>query len=334
MSIREKIGRLPDRDKKLYFLYIPTAAAVIACTFIFGPEKGGEEQQLASSAPGIEIPGVEEADTGYARKSDAYKNLLAEESEKSRREGLMKESDFFGFEADGKKKKEEPQAGTLSGRRANYGSALPEPAEQEGPEKKPEAPKEKVVYVYRDRPSEKKQEQAEPETAPRSRFGVYKAAPGYSQREEEEFISAVLEENQKLRDNSQVTFIAMEETETSYGKIPKQSLLFGYVRFGPDRIEVTVNRCQDTKGNNFPVQLTGYNENFQRGIKYEGKIDNAVQRGSNSAASSGAAAAAAAAGRAAGSVVRGVSAALQKEPEIFIGKGYRMHFKESMNQAR
>jgi len=339
-EIKQKIDKLPDKDKKLYFLYIPLAVLVISATFIFKNSKKDENtvsENIENEA--VPLPGVESDGKGHETKSAAYRSLMAKQEKKARTKRLMEEEDFYGYDPENEEDQKETDSLKFQRRRNNSALAEPEKPEVKESTEKKAAPKPQIKYIYRDRkPASSPQKQEKPAVQPEKEetyygIGVYQASQNSSTQESSggEFLSAVLEENKKLRDGSQLTFIATSDIKTETGNIPKQSLLFGYVDFMNERIEVHINRVRDTKGKNFPCNLVGYNENFQRGIKYEGKVDKAMERSSNTVVDEVAATSGSATGRLAGRMISNTKDAFKRPPEIFIGKGYRMHFKEKKN---
>lgn len=331
-KLRNSMQKLPAKDRKLYFVYIPVAVIIISISFVVKSirEEQTVDEELQQTA--IFLPEVGGDDTGYASKSDAYKELLRKQKEKRRTNELMKESDFFGFDANDAEEAEPDSCAQQ--RRTSYGRVNTEENIEPASEITKPRTKKEIVYVYRERTpkTEEKTVEAVPpppnDPAGYSGMGVYQAGAASDSEIGNRFLVAVLEEDKKLRANSQLTFIAMDELATEEGIIAKQSLLFGFVTFKQDRIEVEINKIQNADGTVTAVHLIGYNENYQRGIRYEGRVDKAMQRGSNSAVNSASEVASSAAGRLAGSVIRSTSDVFQKQPEIFVGKGYRMYFKE------
>ena len=85
----------------------------------------------------------------------------------------------------------------------------------------------------------------------------------------------------KLKDKSQITFLLHDEKVIQGIKFNKSSKLYAVADFSSNAIYITVNKIQNTDGKSYPITLIGYNENYQKGIYYDGQIEDSKNEGKN-----------------------------------------------------
>lgn len=170
-------------------------------------------------------------------------------------------------------------------------------------------------------------------------FGVYQnnnsnnKIPGHdSVTKNKEFIPAILEKSMKIRNGSEVIFILQKSTTIEGIYFEKMSIMYGTANFNNDRLDITINTIQDKAGTKYIVNLTGYNENYQKGIFYSDRVESSVNQSKSNVLSSTAGVLGSKIGGTAGQVinetVQGASNSLNNQKaEINISQGYKMYFK-------
>lgn len=144
------------------------------------------------------------------------------------------------------------------------------------------------------------------------------------------YYDAFLLSDTKIKNGSQLVFILSKDSEISGIKFRKMSRIFAVASYTSNNVDVVANMIQNTDGKKYPISVIGYNENYQKGIFNNSKIDNAVNEGTEEFAND-AVAIPTSSIQFVSSVLnatgKATKEAFKKEPEIFISEGYRMYFK-------
>ena len=157
----------------------------------------------------------------------------------------------------------------------------------------------------------------------------------------EDWIPADFEKDYVIKNKSQFVLNLKKETTINGIKFGKMSTMYGYAKLTGSGgrmnvFEIYVNQITNSAdGENYPVTLVGYNEYYQRGILYEGKVEQAVNDASSESvqnSSTGVNTSTGVVNNAANTVTRGLSKVVKKDPEININEGYRMYFKPDKTQ--
>lgn len=96
----------------------------------------------------------------------------------------------------------------------------------------------------------------------------------------EKFYRAVTETDLTIREQGQMLFILQEDLyyPPLNKTFPRYSAMYGYSVMSKHYADIIINRIRSTDNKTYNVHLVGYNSNFQRGIRYDGKMDKAMQR--------------------------------------------------------
>ena len=163
--------------------------------------------------------------------------------------------------------------------------------------------KERVVVRYVNAP-ERKMTQSQPQSQNQSMQEVKQEAPtrknyGFTQTlgssrkrdtaqikglQNSKYINVFLEEATKITDHSTAIFILNEDATISGRKFPAMSILYAQAKAKETFFDIVVYQVMDiVNGNKYPVHLVIYNENYGRGVKYEGNFNKAIKSESSDA---------------------------------------------------
>lgn len=160
-------------------------------------------------------------------------------------------------------------------------------------------------------------------------FGVYVAKDKKTSSSSQSaatgsYIPAFLEEATTIKNNSQLVFILKQDATINGMKFKKMSTLFGKAKFNYEYVDIRINSIQNAAdGQTYPVNLIGFNEKYQRGIFYEGKLDKAASEITDETLEG---AAGNTPGGLAGGVARGTVRALRGDEKVNLYEGYKMFF--------
>lgn len=148
-----------------------------------------------------------------------------------------------------------------------------------------------------------------------------------------DFIKAELLSDKNIKDNSELVFVLSEEYVTEQYTINKMARLYCKANVVGDRIDIICNTIRNTDGKIYNIKLFGYNENYQKGIRIEGKIDKVVNETNNEALEEGADIITDITGVGSGisDVLKSGTRAMKKDIEILLKEGYLMLFKDEKN---
>lgn len=318
-----------DKDKKFYYLFLPIAVIMVAAAVIYitvYKEKKTEEIQTLNMLP---IPDVD-ADTAEVSKIDGYARLAERDNNKERERKLMDNKDFFGISDE-----QETEKNDRMFLYEEKETAAPAPEIKAATTKRQAVKqatvktevKERIVYVQA--PAVKTPE-PEPEQVYYNSFAVHSGNNTAAVSETgsgDVYLLAVLEENQKLKDGTQLTFIAKDEFTYKNILIKKASILYGVASVSESNIDITINKVRLPSTELKDVKLSGYNENYQKGIHFKGKGDAVIKDAANTTIKNGVDVASGGKSRMANNFVRGSSKSVEADAEVFIAKGYVMYFK-------
>lgn len=158
-------------------------------------------------------------------------------------------------------------------------------------------------------------------------FGVYKntSTKSTTSTATNDYIPAILEKSQKIKNGTEVVFILQKDAIIDGKKFEKMSIMYGICSFNSTRVDITINTIQDKAGEKYPVSLSGYNENYQKGIFYSDADATIKQSKSNIFSSTSSKVKS-------GTVVNGVIQATQnaiqnQKADVDVSQGYKMYFK-------
>jgi Protein of unknown function (DUF3714). len=278
-------------DSKLLAIIILPIVALFLGYFMLFYDKTGKENKGAytDNNKALIIPDAK-SDSAEKLKTDAYAREEQEKRAESQKSSSVNESDFFGLVDKDPKEKS---------------SAIPDEQEKQPEKSKSEPVKEKVRVVYVNKEGSTKktksdivsnQPQKENYTQPVKReeensggFGIYQAKSSNTKSKEntspssqkDEFYPAYLEEDTKIKNNGSVVFVLSKDVYIGGVFYKKNSTLFGKVSDAGNYFDIKIRNIKTTDGNSYTVNLVVYNENYSRGIVYEGKIDKAVKEASD-----------------------------------------------------
>jgi len=150
------------------------------------------------------------------------------------------------------------------------------------------------------------------------------------------FISAMLEEDTKIKNQTSVVFFLLEDCTIDGSVFKKNSILYGKASEHGSVFDINIIHIMNTNGN--ITQVTGllvFDEKYSRGLAYEGNLNESVKEGmgqttneASSSLSSGIAAGTGV-GIAANAVDNTIKAMTRKkEASINLYKGYRVFIKK------
>lgn len=278
-------------DSKLLAIIILPIVGLFLGYFMFFYDKTPEDNKGAYSENNVALPIPDaQSDSIEKLKTDAYAREEQQIKEESQKSSNVNESDFFGM-LDNDNSEEE-------------NSASQDNSEKQPEKNESEPVKEKVRVVYVNSNINRKsktdvasQTQKETVNEPVKReednsgsFGIYQAKSNNKNKEasnsnspRDEYYPAYLEQDTKLKNNGSAIFVLSKDVYIGGVFYKKNSTLFGKVYDTGTNFEIKIKNIKTTDGNTYAVNLTAYNENYSRGIEYDGKVDKAVKDASNDA---------------------------------------------------
>lgn len=300
--------------------------------FLFSEELGFEkEKKQEKKKDAIVIP-ENENDEYTDSKREAYEYRDEKQNEKRRLTKKMGDDNFYQMENNREEKKEEEEKEEVKKEKKENPYIAKDKRLQKKTMKSKESNLETRRRQYEKEEEEEKEEKVEKEE--KKEKIVYSSFGQPTQTDDGlkntiGFIEASLEKGDKVKDGSEVVFILHDDCVIDGVFIEKLSLMYGKVEFGDQRIYVNINMIRDSEGNKYNVDLSGYNENYQQGIYYDGKLDEARDKGQNEIMKDGASSLTKTGqiSNLLNGAVRTTSRAFKKDAEISISKGYKMYFK-------
>jgi hypothetical protein len=97
--------------------------------------------------------------------------------------------------------------------------------------------------------------------------------------DDNKYYKAVTETDLIVREHGQMLFILQEDLYyPPLDKVfRKYSTLYGYSQMNQYHADIFINRIKATDNKLYDVSLIGYNSNYQKGIRYDGKYDKAMK---------------------------------------------------------
>ncbi len=299
-----------------------------------------------SKSSALVLPDVKD-DTSKKSKSSLYDDLTEKEREKNQQKNLQSSKDFFDMNEKTTPNNEDkqessalPPSGTgnnvsytnnnTSGKKYTGGSAS-QYYQSSAPAQNTASNNPVVQQTSKDDNSYNNGYS----------FGVYKnpsatvksSGDASSAVQQNDYIPAILENSQNIKPGTEVIFLLQQDSYISGQDYEKMAIMYGIASFNGGRMDITINTIQDKTGQKHPVNLIGYNENYQKGVYYSDADANIKQGKSNvfSSTANGVATTLIGGG-AAGSVVNGVVQTTQgslnnSKAEVDVSQGYKMYFK-------
>lgn len=351
---------MSDKQKKLFLLLLP-AAIILFVVFAWFELKGDKPKVEESKVIKIDIPDIPNNEKRQAKEEifDAYERKEMNFSEE-RKNIKSEKKDFFGLSG----KKSNNDIEELYNKESRAGKSYKEESvpvisktkrrvevndyeksdeikelEQRNQKIKASSGIEDEEKVNKNMGDEVNETTKEYQSD--SGFGI---AYGESFKNENEsgkninidlndFIKAELLSDKNVKDNSELVFILSEEYVTEQYTINKMARLYCTANVIGDRIDIICNTIRNTDGKIYNMRLCGYNENYQRGIRIEGKIDKVVNETNNEALEEGAEIITDITGVGSGirDVLRSGTRAMEKDIEILLKEGYLMLFIDEKN---
>jgi hypothetical protein len=341
---------MSDKQRKLFLLLLP-AAIVLFGVFVWFEFKEGKPTQEKSAGLQIDIPDIpngerqkekEEIFAQYERKemnfNEERKNIKSEKEDFFGLAGSKSYSDIEEIynNQSGRNKTTENESETeVSYSQKRSVQNQPNKTSQiENLDKRSQEVKKNVSDNNATNNQEKDNEDNEPFQTVEG-FGIAYGDGELQKREKiseniTDFIKAELLSEKKIRDNSELIFILDEDYTKENITFNRMAKLFCTADIVGDRIEITCNTIRNTDGKIYNMHLRGYNENYQRGIRIEGKIDKAVNETSNEVLEEGSELLADITGFGSdlGDIMQVGTDAMEKEVEILLKEGYIMLFRD------
>lgn len=150
-----------------------------------------------------------------------------------------------------------------------------------------------------------------------------------------EFFSAYLEDNTKVKNRQMVVFILSENATIEGHELKKNSILFGKASDTGSSFDIKINQAKLTDGSMVPLRSTYvYNEYYSKGIAHSGKMTKAMKESGNntiediSSDASSTVSMVPGADLAVSAVDNTIKAmSRQKENEISLAQGYKIYIK-------
>jgi hypothetical protein len=150
------------------------------------------------------------------------------------------------------------------------------------------------------------------------------------------FVSAILEEDTRIKNQSSVVFFLLEDLTIEGTVFKKNAILYGKAIENSNVFDINIYQVMNTDGKVLSVNgLIVYDEKYSRGLPYEGNFNESVKEGMNQTTSetssslSSGIAARTGVGIAANAVDNTVKAMTRKrEPTINLYKGYKVFIKK------
>lgn len=323
----------------LVLVGVPACAVILFFLYymIFGSQNENKRVIENNNNSSVILPEVS-SNTEYKAKTTIYEELEDKESQDKMNKKMMKDESFFNIndqeiiEGDNKKKIVEFES--------NHAPVKNPAVNQKNVSNTksihPIIKGEKMPLVqYQDKKETQLKEQSITDNSNDNGFGVYQGKNVNSNTNKEEnkaFIPAFLDEGKKIKDGSEVVFILQKGSTINGIYFEKMSIMYGMASFNGNRIQIIINTIQDKKGGKHQVSLVGYNENYQKGIYYEDKLDKAVDQSKSSVASQTGSQIGQATGGRSGNLISstinaGSRLLTRERGEISIAQGYKMFFK-------
>jgi len=345
-----------EKKKKLsekQFLII-CAVPVTAIMFIIlyfmvfkKSDKSDTTKENKSKSSALVLPDVKD-DTTKKSKSSIYDNLTEEERAKNQQQDLQSSKDFFDMnEKNVQNKKGEkqessslPESGTGSGNNVSYTNNNTSGKKYTGGSTAQYYQSSAPSQTYTSNSVVQKTNNSDKSDNGYS-FGVYKNPAATTVKsssdavvQQNDYIPAILENSQNIKPGTEVIFLLQQDSYISGQNYEKMSIMYGIASFNGGRMDITINTIQDKTGQKHPVNLIGYNENYQKGVYYSDADATMKQGKSNvfSSTANGVVATTLNGSGAGGAVVNGVVQTAQgalntSKAEVDISQGYKMYFK-------
>jgi len=325
---------------KIMISLIPAGLLVILWLNVFSPEK--KQPARETSTKSVYIPQKKVYTDTIESKSALYdqEKALYESMEVQKRRDNLSISDIIEIT---EKRKASEQSERDKLREKLYGQLSLDNKEQEKtetltkaatPDIKPRVTREKAhsnVEIIDNKARAEKKASTENAAAPVQEdvgygLGVYNSASESTAKNNADYLTAFLENNIELRQGSEPVFVLKSPGTAGGIKLNKMAILYGIARFESNRWNIYINRALNTDGKYYNVSLVGYNKNMQKGIYYQGRMDNAVNESVNETMETATDVVSEDGVR---RILRSGARALELKPQLPLNQGYVMYFKET-----
>jgi hypothetical protein len=208
---------------------------------------------------------------------------------------------------------------------------------------KPASQRQEPIQAKEDLKTETKDESPQKKEKDTGGFGIVvsdrtvsKKNSSNSQTKNGGFISAMLEEDTRIKNQSSVVFFLLEDLNVDGSVFKKNAILYGKASENGTVFDINIYQIMNTDGNVSSVNgLNVFDEKYSRGLAYEGSLNESVREGMGQTTSeastslSSSIAAGTGAGIAANAVDNTIKAMTRKkEASINLYKGYRVFIKK------
>ena len=338
-----------NERKFLIFISIPVSAVMIFILYSMlfkKADKTNIANENKSKSSALILPDVKD-DTSKAKesKSALYDELDQKDKAKKEQENLQSSKDFFDMNEKNVQNNDAKPQNTGGSNITTKGSGNSVSYENNNTSGRKYNDGSASQYYQQATPVQTQASNSVQQTNNRNNsdngysFGVYRN-PSATVRsnsdaaaiQQNDFIPAILENSQKIKSGSEVVFLLQNDSYINGLDYEKLSVMYGIASFSGGRMDITINTIQDKTGQKHPVNLIGYNENYQKGVYYSDADANMKQGKSNVVSSTANGVANSLTSGASGDVVNGVvqtavSALSNSKAEVNVSEGYKMYFK-------
>lgn len=275
---------------------------------MFVISKNVQKEQALVSEESLIIPDVPDVEGNDDDKAKIYRDEQIEMMHKRSNDArnIASDKDFYAIDPDlvKEEKKRDHQVDqetqqVLAQYRETYSEPKPEPVKTETPVSQPKAQAQyrgnntqsnlvnSSSYSQNSNqvtPSEEKRAQESiPDDKPkrRSSMGIYTAdrassdsPTGKMMDQSKKYLKAILEEDKTIQNGSNVIFVLSEDGNIEGTQHKRGSILYGRATQGKEFFEVNIYQVKSANdGNTYPADLIVFDENYNRGIRSEGFLN-------------------------------------------------------------
>ena len=338
------------QKKRAVIFYGIVGAVVLISIFYFIKMVSANSHKKQSTVVMDNFQTFDEKKEVYKKKSVAYDDLNKEKQRKVREENVNIDLSTFDNDVEKNKKKavEEFQQQAAE-------QPQPQTQQREQPVNQNPRPRTRTIQsnntnqvrnASRETQSEQKEVAKEQPTSHKETYGFTEFNANNTINSNEDhpkntvrYMEAFLEDDSKISDVSDLTFILSNDYVINGVKFQALSILYGRSSAKNTYFDVNVYQILNSAdGIKYPANLTLYNSNYGRGIKYEGNINRAVKDESNEAIQNSSLPVSTNTGELAtyaisttANVVKGTMNKLKKDYSIPLNKNLKVYFVQEKN---